>query len=146
MKVNIKQLSKESILPNYATKGAAGFDIASCESILILPGQVIAVDTGLAFEIPVGYELQVRSRSGLALKQNIFVLNAPGTIDSDFRGSVKAILCNASNVNFSIKPGDRIAQCVLAAYEVLEPVVIEELSETERGQNGFGSTGIQTRN
>lgn len=140
MRVNIKLVNKYATTPQYQSRGAAGFDLASCEDITILPGQVVAVNTGVAYELPEGLELQIRSRSGLALKQNMFVLNAPGTVDSDFRGEVKVILCNASNQNFSIKIGDRIAQGVLATYEILEPNVVDELTETDRGENGFGST------
>jgi dUTP pyrophosphatase len=142
MRVKIKKLSPNAKIPAYQTEGAAGFDLSSCEDIVILPGQVIAVDTGLAFEIPTGYEIQVRSRSGLALKHNVFILNGIGTIDEDYRGAVKAILCNASNVNFSIRVGDRIAQGVL--NQVLKAGFEEviDLETTERGEGGFGSTNI----
>lgn len=142
MKVNIKRANENAIIPKYETAGSAGMDLASCEDITILPGQVIAVNTGLKMEIPIGYELQVRSRSGLALKKNIFILNAPGTVDSDFRGEIKAIICNASNQNFAIRIGDRIAQGVVTNYEKVEFNEIEELSSTERGEGGFGSTGV----
>ncbi len=141
MKVKIKKRNENSKIPEYQTQGAAGFDFHSCEDITILPGQVIAVNTGLEFEIPIGYEIQVRSRSGLALKQNIFVFNGIGTIDSDFRGEVKAILCNASNQNFSIRIGDRIAQGVLKQVERAEWEETNELTETDRNNDGFGSTG-----
>lgn len=139
MEVGVKKLNKDAIIPQYQTSGSAGFDFHSCEDIVILPGQVVAVNTGLGFEIPEGFEIQVRSRSGHALKHNLFVLNSPGTIDSDYRLEVKAILCNASNKNFSIRVGDRIAQGVLCPIEQAEWREIEELNETER-KGGFGST------
>ena len=150
MKVKLRNTlqngDKKLNLPKYTTKGSAGFDLSSAEDILILPGQVVAVDTGFAFEIPIGYEMQIRSRSGLAIKSNLFVLNAPGTIDSDFRGSVKVILCNASNQNFSIRAGDRIAQGKITP--VVQAIFIEtdDLEQTERGEKGFGSTGIKSIN
>ena len=140
MKVNIKRVNENATIPKHQTPGSAGFDLHSCEDITMLPGQVIAVNTGLAFEIPLGYEIQVRSRSGMALKENVFVLNSPGTVDSDYRLEVKAILCNARNTNFTIRKGDRIAQGVIAKYEKLEPNEVAELSVTER-EGGFGSTG-----
>ena len=142
MKVGIKKLDKNAIIPKYQTKGAAGFDLCSAENIILLPGQVIAVGIGLGFDIPEGYEIQVRSRSGLALKNNIFILNGIGTIDDDYKGEVKAILCNASNKNFSISIGDRIAQGVLKKYEKAEFVEVEELLKTDRGDGGFGSSGV----
>ena len=141
MKINIKQINENSVIPKHETEGSAGFDLSSCEDITILPGQVVAVNTGLAFEIPNDYEMQIRSRSGLALKRNVFILNAPGTVDSDFRAEVKMILCNASNINFSIKKGDRVAQGIITNYEKFEPVLVKELEETIRGEGGFGSTG-----
>ncbi len=140
LEIGIKKINKNSSIPAYQTKGAAGFDLTSCENITLLPGQVVAVNTGLGFELPEGYELQVRSRSGLALKNNIFILNGIGTIDEDYRGEVKAILCNASNINFSIKIGDRIAQGIVNKYEKAIFIEKQELSSTERGEGGFGST------
>lgn len=139
MKVKIKKLHENAVIPKYQTPGSAGFDFHSCEDMTILPGQVIAVNTGLGVEIPMGNEIQVRSRSGHALNHNLFVLNSPGTIDSDYRNEIKVILCNASNVNFTIKTGDRIAQGVLCPVKEAEWEEIEELKETER-TGGFGST------
>lgn len=141
MKVNIKRVDKNSVIPKYQTDGSAGFDFHSCEDVTILPGQVIAVNTGIAFEIPDNFEIQVRSRSGHALKSNLFVLNSPGTIDSDYRLEVKVILCNASNKNFSISVGDRIAQGVLCPIEKASWNEVDELSETNR-KGGFGSTNL----
>ncbi len=126
--------------PKYQTEGAAGFDLQSAEDITILAGQTVAVSTGIAVELPLGYELQIRSRSGLALKHNVFVLNSPGTIDSDYRGEIKIILTNAGG-NFTIKKGDRIAQGVLAEYCVANFKVSKSLEASARDDKGFGSTG-----
>lgn len=140
MQIKIKKINSKALIPKYQTTGSAGFDLHSCENITILPGQVVAVNTGLAYEIPDGFELQVRSRSGLALKENLFVLNSPGTVDSDFRAEVKVILCNGANRLFSIREGDRIAQGVINKYEKVVFEETEQLSETDRGGGGFGST------
>lgn len=140
-KVEIKvKLNPEINLPNYQTEGSAGFDIASSEDITILAGQTVAIKTGLSVEIPIGYELQIRSRSGMALKHNVFVLNSPGTIDSDYRGEIMVILSNAGS-NYTIKKGDRIAQGVISKYYKAEFIVTNTLSETVRAEKGFGSTG-----
>ena len=139
MNIRVK-VNEGGMIPQYQTKGSAGFDLHSAENITILPGQVVAVSTGISYEVPEGYEMQVRSRSGLALKNNVFILNGIGTIDSDYRGVVKAILCNASNVNFSVRTGDRIAQGVINKYETGVFESVKELSVTERGEGGFGST------
>lgn len=141
MSFNIKRINENAIVPLYQSKGASCFDFHSCENIVILPGQVVAVNTGLGFDIPEEYEIQVRSRSGLALKRNVFVLNSPGTVDSDYKGEVKVILCNASNQNFSIAIGDRIAQGAVCKVERPFWNVVTELQESERGSEGFGSTG-----
>ncbi len=129
-------------MPAYATEGAAGMDICAAEEVIILPGARHAVATGLAFAIPAGYEVQVRPRSGLALKHGITCLNTPGTIDSDYRGEVKVILANLGDKSFAIEIGDRIAQIVVAPVTrgVMEEVA--ELDDTERGSGGFGSTGV----
>ena len=142
MEIKIKKLHKDAIIPKYQTNGSAGFDLPSCEDILILPGQVIAVNTGLGFDIPKNYELQIRSRSGLALNHNVFIFNGIGTIDQDYKGEVKAILCNASDKNFSIRVGDRIAQGIINQIEKAEFIEVEELERTERNDGGFGSSGI----
>lgn len=128
-------------LPAYATSGAAGMDVLSAENLVLRPGARHAVATGLALAIPPGYEIQVRPRSGLALKHGITVPNTPGTIDSDYRGELKIILINHSPDNFSIRRGDRIAQLVLAPVIAAHFVEVEELDETLRGEGGFGSTG-----
>lgn len=131
-------------LPLYATEGAAGMDVhAAVESeIVIAPGTVALVPTGLAIALPAGYECQVRSRSGLAAKNAVFCLNAPGTIDSDYRGEIKVILANMGAEPFTVRRGDRIAQLVVARYEKVAWNVVEELDDTHRGAGGFGSTGV----
>ena len=128
-------------LPRYATDGAAGMDVLSAEDMLLEPGMRHAVATGLAMAIPEGYEIQVRPRSGLALKHGISVPNTPGTIDSDYRGELKVILINFGSEAFAIKRGDRIAQLVLAPVTRAGWHEVDELDETQRGEGGFGSTG-----
>jgi dUTP pyrophosphatase len=128
-------------LPAYATDGAAGMDVVSAESITIQPGARHAVATGLALAIPPGFEIQVRPRSGLALTHGISVPNAPGTIDSDYRGELKVILINHGAEPFAIQRGDRVAQLVLAPVTRASWLEVEELDETVRGEGGFGSTG-----
>ncbi|MFT4056481.1 MAG: dUTP diphosphatase [Novosphingobium sp.] len=128
-------------LPVYATEGAAGMDVVSAEDVTIPSGGRHAVATGLSVAIPVGYEIQVRPRSGLALKHGISVPNSPGTVDSDYRGEVKIILINHGAEGFDIRRGDRVAQLVLAPVTRASWVAVEELDETARGEGGFGSTG-----
>ena len=128
-------------LPAYATQGAAGMDVVAAENITLRPGSRHAVATGFAVAIPQGYEIQVRPRSGLALKHGITVPNTPGTIDSDYRGELKVIMINLSDDNFPIQRGDRIAQLVLAPVTVAGWEEVEDLDETARGAGGFGSTG-----
>ena len=128
-------------LPAYATGGAAGMDVVSAEDVTIAPGARHAVATGLAVAIPAGYEIQVRPRSGLALKHGISVPNAPGTIDSDYRGELKVILINHGDEPFAIARGDRVAQLVLAPVIRAAWSEVAELDETQRGAGGFGSTG-----
>jgi len=128
-------------LPAYATAGAAGMDVVSAETCDIAPGARRAVATGFAIAIPDGFEVQVRPRSGLALKHGVTCLNSPGTIDSDYRGEVKVILANLGEAVFTIARGDRIAQLVLAPVTRAALVEVAELDETPRGSGGFGSTG-----
>lgn len=128
-------------LPVYATAGAAGMDVVSAEDVTIAPGMRHAVATGLAMAIPEGYEIQVRPRSGLALKHGITVPNTPGTIDSDYRGELKVILINHGSADFAIRRGDRVAQLVLAPVTRASWLEVETLDETARGTGGFGSTG-----
>lgn len=128
-------------LPAYATAGAAGMDVVSAEDITLNPGDRHAVATGLAMAIPPGFEVQVRPRSGLALKHGITVPNTPGTIDSDYRGELKVILINHGAAPFDVRRGDRIAQLVLAPVVQAIWLAVSELDETARGAGGFGSTG-----
>lgn len=128
-------------LPRYATSGAAGMDVVSAEDVTIAPAARHAVATGIAVAIPQGFEIQVRPRSGLALKHGIAVPNTPGTIDSDYRGELKVILINHGTEDFVIARGDRVAQLVLAPVTQAEWVEVAELDATVRGEGGFGSTG-----
>jgi dUTP pyrophosphatase len=128
-------------LPAYATAGAAGMDVVSAEDVVIAPGARYAVATGLAMAIPHGFEIQVRPRSGLALKHGITVPNTPGTIDSDYRGELKVILINHGDQPFSIARGDRVAQLIVAPVVQGVWLEVDALDETARGQGGFGSTG-----
>ena len=130
--------------PSYETKQSAGMDLRANldEPIVLKPLQRAIVKTGLFMALPTGYEAQVRSRSGLAAKKGITVLNAPGTIDADYRGEIGVILVNLSNEDFEVKDGERIAQLVIAKHEQIEWVRVSELNETDRGTGGFGSTGV----
>ncbi len=128
-------------LPAYATAGAAGMDVVAAEALTLAPGARAAVATGFAIAIPENYEVQVRPRSGLALKHGVTCLNTPGTIDSDYRGEVKVILANLGDAPFAIARGDRIAQLVPAAVTRATIDVVETLDDTVRGHGGFGSTG-----
>jgi dUTP pyrophosphatase len=129
-------------LPAYASAGAAGMDICAAESANLRPGRRAAIATGFAFAIPHGYEVQVRPRSGLAIKHGITCLNTPGTIDCDYRGEVKVILINLGEEDFAINRGDRIAQLVVAPAPQALTQEVEDLDDTVRGAGGFGSTGV----
>lgn len=133
-------------LPKYETEQAAGLDLYAAigenETVTINPGERKAIGTGLCVEIPIGYEIQIRPRSGLALNRGITVLNTPGTIDADFRGEMKVIIINHGTGAFEIKRGDKIAQMVVKKFERAKLVLTESLSETLRGTKGFGSTGV----
>jgi len=147
MKIQITRLDNkynDLPLPHYATEGSAGMDIyAAIDSpIIIEPNSTVLIPTSIAISLPIGFECQVRSRSGLAAKHGIFALNAPGTIDSDYRGEIKIILSNFSKEPFVINRGDRIAQLVIARFEKIEWEILDKLDETSRGSGGFGSTGI----
>jgi len=135
--------NKQFYEPAYQTDGASGMDLMSAVEVSIPSGKWAVVNTNLSVEIPRGYEIQIRPRSGLAAKHGITVLNTPGTVDSDYRGEIKVILFNVSNEDFLIKPGDRIAQMVLIKVERITLLKINsDLSKTGRGEGGFGSTGI----
>lgn len=142
VKVLFQKLSPSAVLPAYAKKGDAGMDLSSAHDAVVPAGGRMLVKTGLAMALPPGYEAQVRPRSGLALKRGVTVLNSPGTIDAGYRGEIGVILFNSSNEEFSVAAGDRIAQLVIAPVTTAEAVFAETLDETERGENGFGSTGI----
>jgi dUTP pyrophosphatase len=129
-------------LPAYATAGAAGMDVVAAEALTLAPGARHAVATGFAIAIPEGYEVQVRPRSGLALKHGVTCLNTPGTIDSDYRGEVKVILANLGDAPFAIARGDRIAQLVPAPVQRARLAEVDSLDATDRGSGGFGSTGV----
>lgn len=148
MNISIKRINEEfgSIpLPQYATDGSAGMDVYATvdKPMEISPGAIAMVPTNLSIALPKGYECQVRSRSGLAAKNGIFALNAPGTIDSDYRGEIKVILANFGKEPFVIHTGDRIAQLVIAQYESITWKEVDSLDETARGDGGFGSTGVK---
>lgn len=144
IQVKIKTLPHfKGDLPKYETLGASGLDVRAQieQGIILEPGQRLAIPTGLAMEIPLGFEIQVRPRSGWALKEGMSVLNTPGTIDADYRGELKIILANLGQQAVKIQDQDRIAQIVLCPVVQLEWCSVEELSTTERGSGGFGSTG-----
>ncbi|HEX2963138.1 MAG TPA: dUTP diphosphatase [Ignavibacteriales bacterium] len=148
--LKIKRISDEFSnlpLPQYATRGSAGLDLCAAlkEPYVIKKGAIALIPTNLSVEIPHGYELQVRPRSGLAIKHGIGVLNSPGTIDSDYRGEIKVILINFGGADFTINSGDRIAQMVLSKVYTAELMEADSLSESKRGQGGFGHTGLESR-
>jgi dUTP pyrophosphatase len=144
MKIEIINKSKHPT-PSYQTEQSAGMDLRAnlSESIVLKPLQRALIPTGLFIALPQGYEAQVRPRSGLAFKKGITVLNSPGTIDADYRGEVGVILVNLSNEEFIVEDGERIAQMVIAKHEQAQWIEVQELSETERGAGGFGSTGVK---
>ena len=143
MNVQIINKSKHAT-PNYETEGAAGMDLRANikETITLKPLERAIVKTGLFISLPIGYEAQVRPRSGLAAKKGITVLNSPGTVDADYRGEIGVILVNLSNEEFIINDGERIAQLIIAKHERVNWKEVDFLSETERGSGGFGSTGV----
>ena len=144
--MTIKIINKsQHELPNYETLASAGMDLRAniSEAITLQPLERAIVKTGLFLELPIGFEAQVRPRSGLAAKNGVTVLNAPGTIDADYRGEVGVILVNLSNVPFTIENGERIAQMIIAKHERAEWELVAKLSSTERGEGGFGSTGVK---
>lgn len=141
--VKILRDSPEIPLPAYATPQSAGMDLRAWEALTLAPGEIAAVGTGLHIELPEGYEAQIRPRSGLALKKGISVPNAPGTIDSDYRGEIRVILVNLGREPFAVHRGDRIAQMVVAPVTRAEWQTADSLNETERAEGGFGSTGTK---
>ena len=144
--MEIKIINKsEHQLPHYETVASAGMDLRAnlTTPIILKPLERTIVKTGLFIELPIGYEAQVRPRSGLAAKKGITVLNAPGTIDADYRGEIGVILINLSNEAFTIENGERVAQLIISKHERAEWIIVTELSETVRGEGGFGSTGVK---
>ena len=144
--MNIKIINKsQHSLPNYETIASAGMDLRAnlTASITLNPLERAIIKTGLFIELPIGYEAQVRPRSGLAAKKGVTVLNSPGTVDADYRGEIGVILVNLSNEAFVVENGERIAQLIIAKHERAEWTEVQELSETSRGEGGFGSTGVK---
>lgn len=146
MKIKIKKLHENAIIPKYATIGSAGFDFHSVDDIIIYPGETALVKTGLSFEIPINYELQVRPRSGMSLKTKLRVSNSPGTVDSDYRGEICIIMDNIDiksdhRIPYEIKKGDRIAQGIICPIIQVVFEEVNELNKTERNTGAFGSTG-----
>ena len=141
LELKIKKIHSDAVIPSYVHEGDAGFDLVSVEDYVLRPGERRAIGTGLQVEIPEGYEMQIRPRSGLAFKQGVTVLNSPGTIDVGYRGEIKVILVNHSDGNYEVKKGERIAQGVINELPKVTIVEVSELSETARGEGGFGSTG-----
>ena len=157
MKVLIKFLSEKAVLPEYKTHGSSGFDVRAVAVVksdgqkidlsegdvcVVEPSDRIFVPTGLSFSMSNKYELQIRSRSGLAWKNGLFVLNSPGTLDSDYRGELCIIMLNTSDKNFEIKLGDRVAQAVFCPVIKADFSIVDQLDDTDRGAGGFGSTGV----
>jgi dUTP pyrophosphatase len=144
-KIQIKKLSNEVLTPKYETSGSSGMDIAAYieKEVIINPGEKALIPTGFSLSIPQGYEVQIRPRSGLAAKKGVTILNTPGTIDSDYRGEIKVILINLSKDKFFVKKGERIAQMVVCPIQQVIIEEVSELSETNRGIGGFGSTGTK---
>lgn len=146
MLIKFKKLDERAIIPEYKTTGSAGFDLQvliDSKKEILKKGEIKLFKTGLAMALPNGYEAQVRSRSGLSLKNGIIVLNAPGTVDSDYRGEIGIIAMNCGNEDFIVENGMRLAQMIIAKYEKADIEVVDNLDETERNSGGFGSTGIK---
>lgn len=141
MQIQLKRLSENAIVPTYGTPGAACLDMYATEDITFKPGDVRCINTGWAFGIPEGYEVQIRPRSGLSCKKQLIILNSPGTIDEDYRGEIKIFMKNISNEMVTILANDRCAQISLQKVIKIEFEEVTELSDTERGAGGFGSTG-----
>lgn len=144
LELKVKVLRKEAVLPEYRTDQSAGLDLYACieNDIVIDPGEVKVIPTGISIELPDGYEAQIRPRSGLASKFAVTVLNTPGTVDPDYRGEVMVILVNLGKEPFVVKNGMRIAQMVISKFERVTIKTVKELSPTSRGDGGFGSTGL----
>ncbi|GAA8225185.1 dUTP diphosphatase [Helicobacter pylori] len=142
MKIKIQKIHPNALIPKYQTEGSSGFDLYAVEEVTIKSHSVGLVKIGICLSLEVGYELQVRTRSGLALNHQVMVLNSPGTVDNDYRGEIKVILANLSDKDFKVQVGDRIAQGVVQKTYKAEFIECEQLDETSRGSGGFGSTGV----
>lgn len=142
----VKKLHEDAILPQYASANDSGADLFAIEKYVVPAGERIIAKTGLAIELPISYEAQIRSKSGIALKAGVMVLNSPGTVDEGYRGEVGVILYNTSKIPYVIEKGDKIAQMVIVPVEQSEFQEVDELSDTSRGQGGFGSTGLKAKN
>ncbi|AHZ25173.1 dUTP diphosphatase [Helicobacter pylori] len=142
MKIKIQKIHPNALIPKYQTEGSSGFDLHAVEEVVIKSHSVGLVKIGICLSLEVGYELQVRTRSGLALNHQVMVLNSPGTVDNDYRGEIKVILANLSDKDFKVQVGDRIAQGVVQKTYKAEFIECERLDETSRGSGGFGSTGV----
>ena len=144
VKILDERVRKKGLLPSYMTPHASGVDLHAIvdEEVVIQPGSIELIPTGIAVAVPPGYELQVRPRSGLALKYGVTLPNTPGTIDADYRGEIKVIVMNLGDKPFTVKPGDRIAQMVLVPVYKIKWEVVEELPPSDRGEGGFGHTGV----
>ena len=141
--VKIKKIHPDAVIPKYIHLSDAGMDIYSVENLILKPNERKLVKTGLTFEFPKGYEIQVRPKSGLALNHGLTILNTPGTIDSGYRGELGVILFNSSDEDYNVKKGEKIAQIILKKVELIEFEEVKELSDSPRGQGGFGSTGLK---
>ncbi len=142
MKIKIQKIHPNALIPKYQTEGSSGFDLHAVEEVVIKSHGVGLIRIGICLSLEVGYELQVRTRSGLALNHQVVVLNSPGTVDNDYRGEIKVILANLSDKDFKVQVGDRIAQGVVQKTYKAEFIECERLDETSRGSGGFGSTGV----
>lgn len=144
--INIVKLKEDAVIPNYQTEQAAGMDLHACinEPIVLQPLERVMIPTGFAIELPVGYEAQIRARSGMSIKYGITMVNGIGTIDADYRGEIGILTINLSNQPFTIEPEMRIAQMVIAKYECIDWNEVKFISETERGVGGYGSTGVKS--
>ena len=143
LKINVKKIFTDAKLPIMKTEGSSGYDLYSYETINIKPSEICLVSTGLSMEIPIGYEAQVRPRSGLAIKKGITVLNTPGTIDADYRGEIKVILINLGKDEVILNKNERIAQLVFQKIENVIFTLTDKLSDSSRAKNGFGSSGLK---
>jgi dUTP pyrophosphatase len=143
MKLGVVKLREDAIVPTRGSKDASGLDLSAVEDVLIPAGKTLQVKTGIAFDIPAGFEIQVRPRSGLSLKTGLRLANSVGTVDKDYQGDCSALIWNTSQEDYLVKRGDRIAQAVLAPVVILEPELMDGFTkDTDRGTSGFGSTGV----